>query len=130
MVIDTNVYSALRAGNADAVKVLRSQDCVYVPVPVVAELRQGFEKGNRTEQNMEELTSFLSRDESIVLSCDYATTDSYALVANYCVSRGRALSHNDVWIAAIAIQHDIPLLTFDKDFEILLDLLPVGSLVL
>lgn len=130
MIIDTNIYTAIRKGDSRVTQILSGVDLVHIPVPVIAELRKGFSLGTLKDRNEQDLFGFLSADNSIILNCVIETTDCYAEVSTYAQKMGRALSHNDLWIAALAMQHNIELLTLDKDFEAILDLLPPGSVVL
>jgi predicted nucleic acid-binding protein len=36
-----------------------------------------------------------------------------------CESRGVTMQHHDLWIAAAALEHEIPILTADGDFELI-----------
>jgi len=46
------------------------------------------------------------------------TTEQFAKLFVYAERRGRALSHNDLWIAALAQETDETLVTLDKDFTV------------
>jgi len=130
MIIDTNIYTAIRRGDTAVTQILTAADVIHVPIPVIAELKKGFSLGSLKDRNDQELSSFLSRDNSIILDCTTETTGHYAVVSAYAQKMGRSLSHNDLWIAALAIQNNLTLLTLNKDFEAILELLPAGSLVL
>ncbi len=89
-----------------------------MPLFVLAELRLGFSRENLNEQ-LEELVK-----ASTVVAPDAATVDHYVAVRN-AMLRARTvparreaqegLSH-DIWIAALCLQHSLPLLTNDRDF--------------
>jgi len=90
-----------------------------MPIFVLAELRLGFSRANLNEL-LEELVAV-----SIVIAPDAATVDHYVATRN-AMLRARTiparreaqegLSH-DIWIAALCLQHDLPLLTNDRDFD-------------
>jgi len=46
-----------------------------------------------------------------------ATTDSYAAVRLMLRRKGRPIPANDVWIAALALQHRLPVLSRDAHFD-------------
>lgn len=119
MVIDTNVYSALDSGNEVAVAALKLAEQLYVPIVVVAELRFGFKNGSNLQQNEAKLVKFLSQSFVETLYVTDKTTEIYAELALHCRKSGRALSQNDLWIAALALENELPFVSFDNDFAVL-----------
>jgi tRNA(fMet)-specific endonuclease VapC len=119
VVLDTNAYSALVLGNAAIVALIGNQSELRLPLPVIAELRYGFAKGSRREHNENILLRFLAQSQVIVMVPSLKTTEYYARLQLFCSQRGRALSHNDLWIAALAQETGDMLVTFDRDFIIL-----------
>ncbi len=92
---------------------------LVMPLFVLAELRLGFSRANLNEL-LEDLVTV-----SIVIAPDAATVDHYVATRNAMLrtrtipARREAqegLSH-DIWIAALCLQHDLPLLTNDRDFD-------------
>jgi tRNA(fMet)-specific endonuclease VapC len=51
------------------------------------------------------------------LLCDTETARRYGEVKNKLKLKGRPLPENDVWIAALALQHDLTLVTRDAHFQ-------------
>jgi predicted nucleic acid-binding protein len=51
-----------------------------------------------------------------VLYPDNNTLDYYATVYSQLRKKGKPIPTNDIWIAAIAIQYDLTLLTLDDHF--------------
>lgn len=119
MVIDTNVYSALDSGNEVAVAALKLAEQLYVPIVVVAELRFGFKNGSNLQQNEAKLVKFLSQSFVETLYVTDKTAEIYAELALHCRKSGRALSQNDLWIAALALENELPFVSFDNDFAVL-----------
>ena len=119
MVIDTNVYSALDPGNEVAIAALKLAEQLYVPIVVVAELRFGFKNGSNLQQNEAKLVKFLSQSFVETLYVTDKTTEIYAELALHCRKSGRALSQNDLWIAALALENELPFVSFDNDFAVL-----------
>jgi tRNA(fMet)-specific endonuclease VapC len=56
-------------------------------------------------------------EETTVLSCDAGTAAQYGEIKNQLRAKGRPLPENDIWIAAIAIQHGLTLVSRDRHFE-------------
>ena len=107
--IDTNRYSDFARGLADVVERLTTAEIVYVPFVVVAELRAGFRCGTVSRKNEQVLTKFLENRRVRVLYADDMTTQCYADVYSQLRAQGTPIPTNDLWIAALAIQHSLPL---------------------
>jgi predicted nucleic acid-binding protein len=86
-------------------------------LPVIAELRYGFAKGSKHEANEQVLQRFLAQEQVSIVLPTLKTTDLYAQLQLFCVTRGKSLSHNDLWIAALARETDDALVAFDQDVE-------------
>lgn len=59
---------------------------------------------------------------SVVLSCTTSTAPWYGIVKNQLRIKGRPIPENDIWIAALARQHDLAVISRDKHFEEVADL--------
>jgi len=51
-----------------------------------------------------------------VLACDTETAREYGQIKNSLRAKGKPIPENDIWIAAIAIQYDLTLVTRDGHF--------------
>lgn len=116
LALDTNAYRLVMEGEAHAVGLVRAADRVLVPVPVLAELRFGFLNGTRGRANEATLTRFLARARVGVLRCDEDTAVFYAALKLQLKKQGTPIPINDVWIAALVLQHHATLMTRDSDF--------------
>ncbi|MEL7060768.1 MAG: type II toxin-antitoxin system VapC family toxin [Acidobacteriota bacterium] len=115
MILDTNAVSALLSGAPALSERLADADRHHLPVIVVGEYRYGLMR-SRHRRHLGLLLDCLVR-ESIVLRIDETTAQSYAEVRDELRTRGRPIPENDVWIAALARQHDEPVISRDKHFE-------------
>jgi tRNA(fMet)-specific endonuclease VapC len=106
---------AVFAGEPDILVRLQQQSAAFLSVPVLGELRYGAMASTRVEQNLGRLDD-LARSIT-VLGCDERTADFYARTKAGLRSKGRPIPENDVWIAAIAQQHELTLATRDSHFE-------------
>jgi tRNA(fMet)-specific endonuclease VapC len=113
--VDTNVLIGLFAGDPLMVETVQRQTAVFLCVPVVGELRYGAHASARVESNLARLNQFAAA--LVVLPCDSGTAVSYAAVKFELRKKGRPIPENDVWIASIARQHDLTLLTRDAHFQ-------------
>lgn len=117
MIIDTNIYSQFERGDETVKYALAGASLFMVPLNVIAELRYGFALGKKHQENESKLIRFLSQDTVEIITPSVETTPHYARVASYARRHGIALSHNDIWIAALAMQHQSVLVTQDQDFS-------------
>lgn len=115
--VDTNRYADFMRGLPEAVTTFRSVDRLAVPLVVLAELRAGFLSGELGRENERVLVRFLGRDRVRVLYPEEATTHLYARIFSELRRKGRPIPTNDMWIAALAMQHDLPIYTRDSHFE-------------
>jgi tRNA(fMet)-specific endonuclease VapC len=113
--VDTNVVIALFAGEPAIVEGVQRQAAVFLCTPVLGELRYGAQASARVESNLARLDEFAKA--LMVLPCDTQTAASYGIVKFDLRKKGRPIPENDVWIAAIARQHGLTLLTRDGHFQ-------------
>jgi len=113
--VDTNVVIALFAGDPMALEALADRTAVFLCVPVIGELRYGALASARVEQNLARLDEFSKAVE--VLPCDSETAACYSAVKFDLRKKGRFIPENDVWIAAIARQHGLTLISRDSHFQ-------------
>jgi tRNA(fMet)-specific endonuclease VapC len=121
MILDTNAYSALARAEPAITEMLSSVYDLRLPLPVVAELRYGFAKGSQQQRNEQMLQRFLAQPQVSVVLPTLKTTKLYAELQLLCQQKGKALSHNDIWIAALAHETKDMLVTFDQDFSVFAD---------
>ena len=117
ILLDTNPYSDLARGVAEVVARVRTASEVWLPLFALGELRAGFVGGTRRKRNETALQSFLARPNVGVLLPNEATADVYAQVFNALRRQGTPIPANDIWIAALAIQHDLTLDARDQHFQ-------------
>ena len=115
--IDTNAYSNLLKGDESLLKIFSNATEIYVPIFVIAELLSGFKKGSREEKNISILERFLNKPQVFILNTQHETAKVYAKLKYDLRIIGKPIPENDIWIAAIAIQEELSLLTLDKHFK-------------
>jgi tRNA(fMet)-specific endonuclease VapC len=113
--LDTNAVSALFEGDEALASLLSADDRHALPALVVGEYRYGLLR-SRHRKRLEALLDDLLR-ESELLVVDDETARRYAEVREALRKRGRPLPENDVWIAALALQHHLDLVSQDGDFD-------------
>jgi tRNA(fMet)-specific endonuclease VapC len=113
--LDTNIVIALFADEAIVKDNLAQASEVFIPSFVVGELCYGARKSGRVEANLARVDELVAG--STILVCDAETARQYGGVKNNLRLKGRPLPENDVWIAALALQHDLILVTRDAHFQ-------------
>jgi tRNA(fMet)-specific endonuclease VapC len=116
VILDTNAVSALFVGDKHLASILAVSSRHQLPVVVLGEYRYGL-KRSRHRRILETLLDQLER-ESEILSVETRTAVVYAEVREQLRVRGTPLPENDVWIAALAIQHQQPIVSKDGHFDL------------
>lgn len=119
LAIDTNRYTDLCRGDAYVVETVECADEVWLPFIVLGELRAGFAVGSQGPQNEAVLRRFLLKPRVGILYADEQTTHHYASVYRQLRKQGTPIPTNDMWIAALALQHSLALLARDTHFDAL-----------
>lgn len=114
--LDTNIVIALFANDKNVIKNLKNVNELFIPGVVLGELYFGACKSGRVRENLARIDEFAAN--SIVLGCDTETSRYYGKIKNAIQTKGHPIPENDIWIAAIAIQHNLILISRDKHFEI------------
>jgi tRNA(fMet)-specific endonuclease VapC len=125
ILLDTNRYSDLCRGDDDVRENVERSERVYLAFAVIAELRAGFAVGRRGRENERVLQRFLNKPGVEPLYPSDATTQLYATLYRQLRTQGTPVPTNDLWIAALAIEHHLTLYSRDDHFTFLpqLDLL-------
>ncbi|MBI1258232.1 MAG: PIN domain-containing protein [Chloroflexi bacterium] len=123
LLLDTNAMIARLKGDNGVIQVLATED-VWVSSTVIGELYFGAYKSGRVEENIRNLEAFIHG--RTILVCDKDTAHIYGRIRHQLQVKGRPIPQNDVWIAAVALQHNLTLLTRDVHFKEV-DNLPLKS---
>jgi len=115
--IDTNRYVELCRGGDETVAILEEAEAILLPFVVLGELRAAFAHGRRQVENERVLRRFLQKDAVRVLFADDQTTHHYASVFRQLRKQGTPIPTNDMWIAALVLQHNLMLHARDKHFD-------------
>lgn len=117
LAIDTNRYVDFCRGEESIVGAVRSAREIVLAFVTIAELRAGFARGTRAGANAAVLTRFIGRPRVRVLFADHGTTHHYAGLFRQLRHQGTPIPSNDLWIAALCVQHDLVLASRDVHFD-------------
>ncbi len=113
--LDTNIVIGMFSGNRAIQERMQNSRTVFLASPVIGELYYGARKSDRVLENLRRVNTFV--DEHIFLSCDLETADWYGIIKERLQTKGTPIPDNDIWIAAIALQHNLILVTRDAHFD-------------
>ncbi len=115
--LDTNRYVDLCRGVPGTAELVATAEAVFLPFVVLAELRAGFALGRRGAENERVLRRFLLKPGVEILYADEQTTHHYASVFRQLRRQGTPIPTNDLWVAALVLQHSLALHDRDKHFD-------------
>lgn len=117
ILIDTNAYVAFKRGERLLIEIFQQAEVLGISSIVLGELLAGFECGNRTKKNRDELHEFLSVSRVKLFSVTSDTAAFYSQIYSSLKRKGKPIPSNDMWIAAQALENGCVLCTFDKHFD-------------
>lgn len=117
LALDTNRYVDFARKVPEALEKVREADRIFMALVVLAELRSGFLCGSRSAENERTLIQFLNSPRVVVLHPDEDTTHHYARLFRQLRVQGTPIPTNDLWLAALAVQHNLQLFARDRHFD-------------
>ena len=115
MIVDTNAVSAFAEGNQSVREKLAAGPGPYLPVIVLGEYRFGLLGARDHERRLAWLGELARHWTVLEVSVDTAAT--YAEIRQALKERATPIPSNDVWIAALARQHNLSILSADPHFD-------------
>jgi len=112
--LDTSVAIAVLAGQAGPLLSQPPKEFL-LPVPVIGELRYGALNSRRRAENLAEVERLVGRCRVVDITA--ATATVYARLRLELKEKGKPIPENDLWIAALCVEHHVPLVTLDGHFD-------------
>lgn len=113
--LDTNIVIALFQGEQPILDKINQIKSVFTPSIVVGELYFGAFKSSKIKENVARINEFALKND--ILSCDQHTAKFYGEIKTGLKSIGKPIPENDIWIASIALQYNLTLITRDSHFN-------------
>jgi tRNA(fMet)-specific endonuclease VapC len=114
VLVDTNVVVAYFRGDEVIHRHFAGVIPVCLPWVVLGELHFGAHRAQRRQEQLAYIHDLLTY--AVVLFADQDTAETYGEVKAELARLGKPIPDNDLWIAAVARQHDLPLATRDAHF--------------
>lgn len=118
--IDTNIIIDLFKGNREIADKIDQSINIFLPVPVLGELYFGAENADRKHHHLQQINTLLQLVR--ILNVSEVTAQIYGTIKSHLKRQGKPIPENDIWIAAIAKEHKIPLVTRDNHFRYVPDI--------
>src|SRR5277367_4005146 len=112
--LDTSVFIALESARPIQSELLPEQSAISAVT--VGELQAGVLAASESDVRARRLATLQTLGDIEVLAVDETVAASWALLRVHLAESGRRLNVNDLWIAATALAHRIPVVTQDDDF--------------
>jgi tRNA(fMet)-specific endonuclease VapC len=113
--LDTNIVIALFAEDVSIQKHIAKAREIFIPSMVIGELFFGSYKSSRPKENATRIENFAA--VNTVLVCGIGTGREYGRIKHLLLKKGNPIPENDIWIAALAMEHDLSLVTRDEHFK-------------
>jgi len=114
--LDSNILIALIAGEAAVAGEMTIAAAVFVPAIALGELYYGARKSARSADNSQVIDRLST--SSAVLPCGPETARRYGEIKAQLRASGTPIPENDIWIAALALEHSLTLVTRDSHFAV------------
>jgi predicted nucleic acid-binding protein len=115
--LDTNRLTDLFGGDTELGERLGICEEVWIPLIVLGEIRAGFYGGTQRQRNEALMQRLLTKATVRILLPSRETAEHYARLFVQLKRAGTPVPDNDLWIAAIVLEHDLTLITRDQHFD-------------
>jgi tRNA(fMet)-specific endonuclease VapC len=113
--LDTNTVIRFFAHDRAVERQFSDNPQILLPIFVLGELYYGALKSSLVGENCRRIDDFLDRVE--ILYADIGTAHEFGTIKTELERKGRMIPQNDLWIAALARQHDLTLVSHDRHFS-------------
>lgn len=124
VILDTNALSAFADGQESRRQAIQSEDDLFIPVIVPGEYLFGIRQSRHRARYEQWLKTHFT--VFALLEIGRETASRYAEIRSELKSMGQPIPTNDLWIAALARQHECRLATRDRHFQAVRGLTVIG----
>jgi tRNA(fMet)-specific endonuclease VapC len=113
--LDSNIIIDIFHAKKEINKFLADKNTICIPVIVLGELLYGAENALDPARHFSQVENFIK--EYAIVDIDSNSAEIYSKVKHRLRKLGKPIPDNDIWIAALAMQHNAILLTNDAHFK-------------
>ena len=117
ILIDSNRFIDFCAGVEEVVTTFEQAAVLVIPFIVLAEIRVGAQLAKRGENQVRALGELLNQPGVRTVHSTDGTAHHYASIFAQLRRKGTPIPTNDIWIAALALEHNLILYTRDAHFD-------------
>jgi tRNA(fMet)-specific endonuclease VapC len=114
-IFDTNIIIALFNSEKEILEKVMQVEAVYIPSIALGEMYYGAYNSQKVSDNILKIKEF--EIETDILACNANTASIYGRIKAELKKKGIKIPENDIWIASLAIENDLILVSRDKHFE-------------
>ena len=116
VLLDTTIVVAHLRGDAALTAQLQQANALYLPLTALGELYYGAYRSKNPARGLAQIQEFLKA--VVVLSPAETTADAYGQIKAALAQAGTPIPQNDIWIAALAKEYQLPLAARDDHFKL------------
>lgn len=116
LILDTNALSAAAENEPGTLNAVAQAQRIAVPVIVLGEYRFGVAQSRHRVEYERWLANWIAAVN--VIPIEEETSHHYAALGIELKKQGTPIPTNDLWIAALCRQHDLPVLSRDRHFDV------------
>lgn len=124
MILDTNALSAIADNESEAVRIFSQAATIELPVIVLGEYRFGIAQSRRANEYENWLDQLIAATRILPVVQD--TSRYYAQIRAELKKAGQPIPSNDLWIAALCREYQLPLMSQDRHFDTVRNLKRIG----
>lgn len=113
--LDTNIITAWLKGESKIADKIDNAEEIHIPIIVLGELYYGALYSTQKQKNLNNIKSITSYYN--VLQIDEAVAVAYGNIKTALRKKGKPVPENDIWIAAIAKRFNLIVVSRDKHFK-------------
>lgn len=115
VLLDTSIVIPYLKGDSAVGAQVRSSSVLYLPQTAIGELYCGAYMSQNFAKHRTQIQTFLAA--VAVLSPGLATAEHYGRLRAQLAKAGTPIPENDIWIAALAVEYQLPLAARDVHFD-------------
>lgn len=116
ILLDTSAYTDMARGNKAVLDAVQTAENICINPIILGELLSGFAQETHESSNIKQLDRFLDSPRCVVLPIIRESAQRYAHIHAALRKAGAPIPVSDLWIAVTAMEHGLTVVTLDKHF--------------